>query len=174
MKNSGERFTPYTSENKNEPILNLERYYYAMAQCKNKRVVDMGCGAGIGTYLYSLVAKSVVAIDYKDEAIDYAKRFPVENVEFLKLDMEKDNIPDGDILVAIEFLEHLENPERILQFGYPEIVFSVPMASLSVSTWHKYDFRDVGDIVTFFSKYYQIEIHNQSNLWIYGYGKLKS
>jgi len=172
--NSGERFTPYTSENKNEPILNLERYYYAMQFCKDKNVVDMGCGIGLGTYLYSLVASKVVAIDYSQGAIDYAKLFPVKNVEFLKLDMEKDDMPDGDVLVAIEFLEHLDNPERILKFGYPEIVFSVPTASLSISKWHKYDFKEVGDIVAFFSRYYDIEIYCQNNIWIYGHGKLKA
>lgn len=172
MKNDGERFIPYTSTNKNEPIINLERYIYAMNYCKDKTVLDLGTGCGLGAYLYSLVAKKVISVDYKDKAFELAKQYPYKNIEFVKMDLEKENPPKADVCVAIETIEHLENPERLMEnLNCKELVFSVPMSSLAISTWHKYDFTDVGNIVTFFSRYYDIEIFNQYNKWIYGFGK---
>ena len=88
--------------------------------------------------------------------------------------MEKKDIPECDILVAIEFLEHLSDPERILKnTNAKELVFSVPYDSLATSTWHKYNFTNIGNIVTFFSRYYDIDVHDQYNKWVYGHGKRK-
>jgi len=56
MKETSEFFIPAQAGFK-EVIVNLERYLFAMNFCKDKVVLDAGCGCGLGTYLYSLVAK---------------------------------------------------------------------------------------------------------------------
>lgn len=171
MKKGGERFEPYNSINKSEPIINLERYLYAMSCCKDKVVLDAGCGSGLGSYLYSLVAKKVIAVDYKEAMVKY----PYKHVKFVKMDLEKEKPPKADICVAIEVVEHLENPEFFMEnLQCEELVFSVPMASLATSSWHKYAFTDMGSIVTFFSRYYDIETHCQYNKWIYGHGNKRN
>lgn len=173
MIKTGECFLP-TESNLNEIKVNLERYLFALQFCKDKIVLDTGCGAGLGTYLYSLIAKRVIAVDHNEDALNYAKRFPVEypKVHFIKLDLEKDLLPDHEITIALEVIEHLEKPDYFLsQLKGKEIVFSIPIPSLSISKFHKFDFRTVEDVKEIMNRYYKIEnYYLLDDKWVYGKG----
>jgi SAM-dependent methyltransferase len=179
---SGERFVPHLS-NPIEIDINLERYIFAMLQCKDKVVLDLGCGNGLGTYLYSLVAKQVYAVDYNASAIEFASKypFPKNNVSFAQLDLTKladiENLPAHDICVALEFLEHVSMPDLILKgLKGKELVFSVPLESLSMSSWHRYRIDTVEDVVVLISPYYDVSDYkvqkhaNSWGRWVYGHG----
>ena len=173
-KKSGEFFLPGDS-GKYEISVNLQRYIFALHYCSDKVVLDASCGAGLGTYFYSLVAKKVIAVDINDEALEHAKAypFPRDNVHFIKKDLEKDLLPEHDICVSLETIEHLENPDFFLsQLKGGELAFSIPLNALKISPgFHKYDFVDVADIKEIVGRYYKIEEYlNQDNKWIYGKG----
>ena len=167
-----ERFQPLET-NFPEIRANIERYLYALQFCKDKVVVDTGCGAGLGIYLYSLLAKKVIAVDYSEEAFELARQYPFDKskVEFVKADLEKEKAPKGDVCVALEFIEHLANPEHFLSnLECPELVYSIPMNSLSISSSHKYDFKDHKDIRDFISQFYIIQADTvQANIWVIGH-----
>src|SRR5690348_8900159 len=89
MEHTTEHFQPAHSSVE-EIEINLERYLFALKFLKDKVVIDLGCGAGMGTYLYSLVAKKVYAVDYNAQALEEARQWPYTpgKVEFLHLDLE--------------------------------------------------------------------------------------
>lgn len=176
LKKDGERFIPDMCL-PYEIKVNVVRYLYAMEKCRDKVVVDYGCGAGLGTYLYSLVAKKVIAVDRSQDALDYAKRFNFENkIEYRRVDLEKDELPEeGDIAVALEVIEHLNDPDNFLErIKQKEMVWSIPLNSKGISEWHIQDYRTLKDITDQIQKFFTTEeTFAQENRWIYGYAKRK-
>ena len=172
MKKTGEFFIPDQST-PYEISVNLERYLFALQFCKDKIVLDAGCGMGLGTYLYSLVAKRVIAVDHNVEALKYVNRFPFEprnKVNFIEADLEKDILPDHELTIALESIEHLGSPDFFLsQLKSKELIFSIPLNSLNISVFHKYDFKSLEDIKEVLERYYKIdEYFIQKNRWVYG------
>jgi len=183
MEVNGEHFTP-SQTSLMEIEVNLDRYLYALKFLEDKTVIDLGCGAGFGTYLYSLVAKKVYAIDYSTQAISEAMgsfNFPKKNVEFIKLDLTKPeeiaNIPEHDVCVALEILEHLEDPAMVLKaLRGTQLVFSVPLHSMEVSSWHRFPIVTEADVRNLIEPCYQIggyenQTHPRSHgEWVRGEG----
>lgn len=171
FEKDGERFMPHTTDFR-EAQLNLQRYMFALAYCNKNVVLDAGCGAGLGTYIYSLTAEKVYAVDYKETAFKYAKLFPIDErkVHFLQADLEKDVLPEVDTVVALEVIEHLANPDFFLsQLRCKTLIFSVPVPSLPVSSWHKYDFQTPDDVKELIGRYFKIEsFEKQDRYWYLG------
>jgi len=73
-------------------------------------VVDLGCGDfEIGSKLRKFCNK-YTAVDIFDELINHnKKKFNNYNVEFLSMDITKDNLPKGDICFLRTVLQHLSN-----------------------------------------------------------------
>lgn len=172
----GERFIPALATLR-EVRVNMERYMYALSFMEGKTVIDFGCGAGLGTYLYSLVAKDITGVDYSDKAFALAEKYPHPiPVKFLKRDLEKSesfaDLPRADVAVALEFIEHIANPDYFLgQIRVNEIVFSIPLNSLVISDWHKYDFRTPEDVTKLMSPHFKIdEMKVQEGIWVIGHG----
>ena len=77
------------------------------------RIVDVGCGEG---HLYPYVQgrfQEYVGVD----VVRY-DRFPAEG-EFVKMDLDQDSLPlpgnGADVVVAVETIEHLENPRHFMR-----------------------------------------------------------
>ncbi len=178
---TSEHFTPRKTDIL-ELQVNLDRYAWALNFCEGKTVLDLGCGAGMGTYFYSLVADKVIAVDYDKHAIEEASKwpFPKQNVEFIHGDITDPDflqkLPHTDVCVALEILEHVEEPAGVLrEMKTDHLVFSVPLHSLEISSWHKYKIdteRDVRALVgPFFDCKYYEQRHPKTNaVWIRGEG----
>lgn len=114
---------PYLKGRKPLLVKPLKVYQYFGNYVKDKKVLDVGCGYGYGSYLLSQKAKSVVGIDLQKKRIDGAKNLykDVENLEFKILDAFKlENIfPENsfDVIIALEFIEHIKNPLQFLQIA---------------------------------------------------------
>jgi 2-polyprenyl-3-methyl-5-hydroxy-6-metoxy-1,4-benzoquinol methylase len=94
-------------------IKHVERYEFARKYCKGKDVLDVACGCGYGSYILFQEAKSVLGIDYSQEAIDYARKFWLaKNITFRQFDLNSDITPLGtfDVIVSLETVEHLDTP----------------------------------------------------------------
>ncbi len=76
-------------------------YRWLAENCKNKTILDYGCGNGIHSIpLARMGAKKVVGIDLSEKSLEIAEeRVKKENlkdkVEFLKMDCEKMEFPDN-------------------------------------------------------------------------------
>jgi len=86
-----------------------------------KRVLDMACGEGYGTYLLKQAgAESVLGVDVSAETIERAERcFGGEGISYRQADAqsigELFDAAEFDMVVSIETIEHLENPEKFLR-----------------------------------------------------------
>ncbi|TGE38135.1 class I SAM-dependent methyltransferase [Desulfosporosinus fructosivorans] len=69
--------------------------------CPGYDVIDIGCGAGKYALEFSIIAKSVTAMDFSPKMLDYARenaaRQEVTNVEFLEMPWEEVDL-DQDVL----------------------------------------------------------------------------
>ena len=167
---STEHFTPKRTEFL-ELAINMDRYMFALEFLAGKTVLDLGCGSGLGTYLYSLVAKKVIAVDYDAEAIKEAKAWPYPhaNVEFIHGDITDpdflETLPDVDVCVALEVLEHVEEPAGVLrELKCNQLVFSMPLHSMEVSSWHKYPIETERDIRALIQPFFQIGRYEEQRM----------
>lgn len=104
-------------------------YMEAMGYAKGKRVLDVGCGNGFGTFLLSLVASDVIGVDISEEIFASGEaRLPFQaHTTFQALDLDKDLAPEGaELCVAIELIEHLEHPDFFLENEAAAIFFTIP------------------------------------------------
>lgn len=177
-----EHFSPARTD-QIEIAVNIDRYLFALQFLAGKTVLDLGCGAGIGTYLYSLVAEKVYAVDHDQNAIEEARMFPFphKNVEFINADIEDpdavENLPAVDVCVALEVLEHIEDPAGVLRdLKAKQLVFSMPLHSMEVSTWHKYRIDTERDVRALIGPFYDIHRYEEQRhrliggVWIRGEG----
>lgn len=90
----------------------MGRIELILNECRNKKVLDVGCG-GMGGRLHASiksVAEEVVGIE-KDE--DLAKRVGGETVVADAMDFDLNE--KFDVIVAGELIEHLDNPAGFLK-----------------------------------------------------------
>lgn len=120
----------------------VDRIGFIAGRCKGKRVLDIGCldetalaKRGTSEWLHARIAEtaaSVIGIDLSDK-LTAEGLVTAPNARIVKGDGTRPHIPAGeiDIIVAGEFIEHLENPLaflRELKARYPghELVLSTP------------------------------------------------
>ena len=111
-----------SSYNANNAAEHLVRYHAVRELCAGKRVLDVACGEGYGSYLLaSWGAERVVGIDVATNAIDVAQRiFAHPNVTYLAGDACRlsDILGEGatfDLVVSFETIEHVADVEGLLR-----------------------------------------------------------
>lgn len=98
------------------------RYLFAAPSCVGRRVLDVACGEGYGTWLIAESgAAEVVGVDLDAGAVSVAReRFSHDKAEFLvgdALDLPRllDGRPKFDVIVSFETIEHISDTGRFLQ-----------------------------------------------------------
>ncbi len=86
------------------------RYDFASKYAEDKVVLDVACGAGYGSLYLAKIgrAREVLGADYDKRAIEYAKKYSSDNVEFVLLDAT--DLPFNnafDVIVSFETIEHI-------------------------------------------------------------------
>lgn len=113
---TGERLVPGQVD---QDLLNehMSRYAFAARLARNKRVLDIACGMGYGSFELSKHAARVVGLDVSDEAVHSAReRYQAANLEFLTAPAQQIPFDDHsfDLIVAFEVIEHLSDWEALL------------------------------------------------------------
>lgn len=101
----------------------LTVYFYLQQFAVDRTVLDVGCGYGYGSYILSAKAKEVIGVDSSPERIEAAKKtYTKTNLDFLVLDGFKieEHFKDEkiDVITAMEFIEHIHQPQEFLKIAY--------------------------------------------------------
>jgi ubiquinone/menaquinone biosynthesis C-methylase UbiE len=94
-----------------------DRYNFAAPLVKNKSVVDVACGVGMGSQLLlDAGATSVIGVDYDSAALEYA-RGHFEGCTFVACDAQHLLLQDdsADVIVSFETIEHVPDPIKFLK-----------------------------------------------------------
>lgn len=101
----------------------LARYKFAARLITmNDRVLDAGCGQGIGSVFLSTFAHSVVGVDVDKKLVDYCGEAykEIENLSFLIMDLRKVRGPKNnqfDVIVCLDVIEHFtyKDAEKVIK-----------------------------------------------------------
>jgi SAM-dependent methyltransferase len=96
----------------------VARYAFASRLCRNRRVLDVGCGAGYGSAELAAHAQSVTGVDVAPEALAYAsENFSRANVRWVQGSATALPFASAsfDLLVAFEVIEHLSDWRSMLE-----------------------------------------------------------
>lgn len=111
-------------------LFTAARYKFAMKMIGNlyepneKTILDLGCSDGFGTYFVSEFAKSVVGVDFDEEAIEYAKSCyesdheeGEKNISFKLENFLNKKYGEFDGIVSFDVLEHIypENEDSYMK-----------------------------------------------------------
>lgn len=149
---TGERTIWFNPGDHLQEFKQINDYYMdAMVHCVGKRVLDLGCGHAFGTLLLSLVADRVDGYDIKFPTSEAMKLPFKAETRLHEVDLEKHTIPEeADVCVAIEFLEHVSNPDFVLEnLKVQEIYFTIPCYGDKHNHFHKveYDEQKAADLI---------------------------
>ncbi len=93
-------------------------YRFAEAYCRDKKVLDMGCGSGYGTRHICTVAQEAHGFDVAEDAIAYAReRYQSANLHYHHAPLGSPlPFPDEsfDVILSFQVIEHIKNDEAYL------------------------------------------------------------
>ena len=93
------------------------RYYWASQYCKDKDVLEVACGTGIGLGYLKSVARSLTAGDYSNEILSIALRHYRDRVVFLQFDGQDMPFIDQskDVIILFEAIYYLPSAEKFVR-----------------------------------------------------------
>lgn len=115
------RYTSYWLHRTPRRLLRCLSYYQFACGLigKNKKVLDIGCNEGIGTWLLAKECGFAMGVDFDEEAIQTAQHnFQDSRISFSSKDVLKESLPDSwDAIVNFDVIEHIypENEDPFLQ-----------------------------------------------------------
>jgi len=114
---NGERFLPRMED----PIINYEhlhRYRFAEEFVKGKKVLDLACGEGYGSYMLAEKAREVIGVDIDESTIKHASaKYIKDNLKFIKSSMTAiamESEKKIDVIICFEALEHVEEHDKVM------------------------------------------------------------
>jgi SAM-dependent methyltransferase len=112
---TGERTLPDVPEENYWYRRHLVVYEWIAARVAGRRIVDMACGEGYGSDVLARTASSVVGVDANPEAHEHARlRYVRPNLRFERNLVERFAEP-CDAVVFLQTIEHVRNPDDVLE-----------------------------------------------------------
>ncbi len=139
----GERYIPGMSAH--IEVEHMHRYLVARRLCAGRRVLDIACGEGYGSFALSRTAASVTGVDISDEAVEHARAAygnGAGNLSFLVGSAARIPLDDAsvDVVVSFETIEHHDQHDEMLR----EIKRVLrPDGLLIMSSPNKHEYSDV-------------------------------
>lgn len=96
---------------------NIGRYEFATRFLDGTEyVLDVPCGTGYGTAILASNGNSVLGIDIDSFTIESARdRYKFPNVEFVVGDMMEERLPEVDVIVCFEGIEHVTPGAKLIE-----------------------------------------------------------
>jgi ubiquinone/menaquinone biosynthesis C-methylase UbiE len=117
LESPHERFLPWSGDAQSA-YEHLHRYAWATQSVKGKKVLDLACGEGYGSFMLAQHADRVTGIDIDQETVIHARNtYPRDNLDFVEgsiTDVPISGAAEFDVIVCYEALEHIEDHERLL------------------------------------------------------------
>jgi len=114
---TGERFLPWI-EGAQIHYEHLHRYVFAAQFVKGKKVLDLACGEGYGSYILAQEADSVIGVDIDERAINHAQSsYLRKGLHFIKGSITEIPIEgerEFDVIVCFEAIEHIKDHDKLL------------------------------------------------------------
>ena len=118
LDSTGERYLPWMEEVEIH-YEHLHRYRFAREFVKGKRVLDLACGEGYGSFMLAEDAREVVGIDLDEATINHASsRYLKENLKFIKgsiTDVPIHGEKIFEVVVCFEALEHIKEHDGLMK-----------------------------------------------------------
>jgi ubiquinone/menaquinone biosynthesis C-methylase UbiE len=115
---TGERYVPWMPESEGH-YEHLHRYRFAKEFVKGKKVLDLSCGEGYGSFMLAEESGEVIGIDIDENTIRHASmKYVKKNLEFIIGSMLDIPIKDGkmfDVIVCFEAIEHIEDHDGLMK-----------------------------------------------------------
>ena len=169
MENTGERQIPSipgTLEGLDPK--HVQRYEFASAIVRGKKVFDVACGTGYGKLL--LQARKYYGFDISAETIEYARQYySGDNSEFLVADASSmsDEYSKAEAIVSFETIEHLQDPGNFLDWCARHtdlLIISSPIrGSFPISRFHLFEYRLVKFQLALEGRYSKVNMFIQNN-----------
>lgn len=153
------------------------RYHFAGQYCVNKKVLEIGSGAGYGAFFLSKQAESVVGIDISAEAVAYANnKYQNDNLIFIEMNAEEVAFENEefDVICCFEAIEHFDHPEkhlsRVVNLLADDGIYFVSTPNCkktksgSKNPYHKWEFDRVGFESLLREHFDEVEILGQYRL----------
>jgi 2-polyprenyl-3-methyl-5-hydroxy-6-metoxy-1,4-benzoquinol methylase len=140
----------------------LKVYKFAAQFCKEKAVLDVGCGTGYGTWFLAESAEIAVGIDISTQALNFAqRRYKRDNLQFRKMSAERLDFKGEsfDFILSTENFEHLQDHQanldemaRVLT-DEGSLLLATPNAEMFVGIenryhTHEFSFSELLQVVT--------------------------
>jgi len=114
---TGERFLPWI-EGAQLHYEHLHRYAFAAQFVKGKKVLDLACGEGYGTYMLAREAEYVAGVEIDKPTVQHARsRYIKDNLEFMEgsiLAVPIEGEKKFDVVVCFEGIEHIAEHDKLL------------------------------------------------------------
>jgi len=98
----------------------LSRYKFAsrlLPQDKPVDVLELGCGEGIGTIMLSENGHRIVAVDFDEVSINYARENIIKpNISFQRENFLGKNLGKFDAIVSLDVIEHIAKAQENVFF----------------------------------------------------------
>ena len=95
----------------------LHRYAFASQFIAGKKVLDLACGEGYGSYLFAKNAQSVLGVDINPDAVRHAsEKYKHDNLAFITgsiTDVPVHDPKSFDVIVCFEAIEHIRDQDAL-------------------------------------------------------------
>lgn len=91
------------------------RYQFAAQFARDKHVLDIACGGGVGSAWLANIAESVVGMDLDQRMLSWGRQhFSAANLQFRSHDLHQPIGETFELITCFETLEHVHEPEHCL------------------------------------------------------------
>lgn len=113
---------PCTKSSKEQLERLYQRYHFASGFCKDKQVLEVACGAGIGLGYLAKTARRIVGGDIDKNNLKFAQEYyrNREKIGLQILDAHELPFPNNsfDVVILYEAIYYLTEPEKFIEESY--------------------------------------------------------